>query len=97
MTAATTAVSLRRDQQQRVRVRAGGDRASRHRVSHPASGALTKHGEPIRLPTRPIHMSTDIPSEHILVAFNNPSAVRVYRVNRDFTPGGVVPLAVEVD
>src|ERR1700704_1362809 len=53
----------------------------------PASGALTRHGEPIRLPTRPIHMSTDIPSENILVAFNNPSALRVYRINKDFTPG----------
>ena len=39
----------------------------------PASGALTKHGESIRLPTRPIHMTLDIPSENILVAFNNPS------------------------
>src|SRR6266851_8660527 len=47
----------------------------------PASGALTPHGAPIRLPTRPIHMSTDIPSQNILVAFNNPSAVRVYRIN----------------
>src|SRR6058998_3302706 len=53
----------------------------------PASGALTKHGEAIRLPTRPIHMTTDIPSENILVAFNNPSALRVYRINKDFTPG----------
>src|SRR6266404_1561510 len=56
----------------------------------PASGALTPHGAPIRLPTRPIHMSTDIPSENILVAFNNPSAVRVYRINKDFTPGDEV-------
>jgi 6-phosphogluconolactonase len=53
----------------------------------PASGALTPHGTPKKLPTRPIHLSTDIPSEHILVAFNNPSAVRVYRINKDFTPG----------
>src|SRR5215813_5578587 len=53
----------------------------------PASGALTPHGAPIRLPTRPIHISTDIPSKNILVAFNNPSAVRVYRINDDFTPG----------
>src|SRR5437667_3821675 len=53
----------------------------------PASGALTPHGAPIRLPTRPIHISTDIPSEYILVAFNNPSVVRVYRINPDFTPG----------
>ena len=40
----------------------------------PASGALTPHGAPIKLPTRPIHMSLDIPSENILVAFNNPSS-----------------------
>jgi 6-phosphogluconolactonase len=53
----------------------------------PASGALTKHGEAIPLPTRPIHMTTDIPSEFILVAFNNPSALRVYRINKDFSPG----------
>src|SRR5215467_3151690 len=56
----------------------------------PATGALTKHGEAIRLPTRPIHMTTDIPSENILVAFNNPSALRVYRINEDFTPGDEV-------
>lgn len=53
----------------------------------PATGALKQHGEPIRLPVRPIHCSTDIPSEYILVAFNNPSSVRVYRINKDFTPG----------
>jgi 6-phosphogluconolactonase len=43
----------------------------------PASGALTKHGEAIPLPTRPIHLATDIPSQNVLVAFNNPSALRV--------------------
>jgi 6-phosphogluconolactonase (cycloisomerase 2 family) len=57
----------------------------------PASGALTPHGEAIALPSRPIHMTTDIPSEHLLVAFSNPSGIRVYRVNPDATPG------VEVD
>jgi len=56
----------------------------------PASGALTPHGAPIRLPTRPVHMTTDIPSRNILVAFNNPSALRVYRINEDFTPGDEV-------
>src|SRR5712672_3547009 len=56
----------------------------------PTTGALKQHGSPIRLPTRPIHISTDIPSENILVAFNNPSALRVYRINNDFTPGDEV-------
>ncbi len=68
-----------------------GPAGTDHHVSafriDPASGALTPHGEPIRLPTRPIHMSSDIPSENLLVAFNNPSALRVYRINKDYTPG----------
>ena len=62
-----------------------------------ASGALTRHGEAIRLPTRPIHMTTDIPSENILVAFNNPSALRVYRINPDFTPGEEVKQPGSID
>jgi 6-phosphogluconolactonase len=53
----------------------------------PDTGALSPHGAPIQLPTRPIHISTDIPSENILVAFNNPSAARVYRIKPDSTPG----------
>jgi 6-phosphogluconolactonase (cycloisomerase 2 family) len=63
----------------------------------PASGALTQHGTPIRLPTRPIHISTDIPSKYMLVAFNNPSAVRVYRINKDFTPGEEVQQPGPID
>ena len=63
----------------------------------PGSGALAQHGEPIRLPTRPIHMTTDIPSGNILVAFNNPSALHVYRVNRDFTPGEEVQQPEPID
>jgi 6-phosphogluconolactonase len=63
----------------------------------PATGALTRHGEPIRLPTRPIHMTTDIPPENILVAFNNPSALRVYRINPDFTPGEEVKQPGPID
>src|SRR5690349_9050194 len=78
-----------------------GTQGTEHHVTafaiDPASGALTPHGAPIRLPTRPIHISTDIPSEYILVAFNNPSAVRVYRVNPDFTPGEEVKQPGPID
>src|SRR6516164_2272335 len=63
----------------------------------PESGGLTQHGAPIRLPTRPIHMTTDIPSANLLVAFNNPSAVRVYRINPDFTPGDEVKQSGPID
>ena len=41
----------------------------------------------MRLPVRPIHMTLDNESQHILVAFNNPSSLRVYRIHKDFTPG----------
>jgi 6-phosphogluconolactonase len=78
----------------------GGFVGSNHHVSalriDPASGALSPHGAPIALPTRPIHMTTDIPSEHILVAFPNPSGLRVYRVNPDGTPGDEVRQQEEV-
>ncbi|HEV2187984.1 MAG TPA: beta-propeller fold lactonase family protein, partial [Stellaceae bacterium] len=46
---------------------------------------------------RPIHMATDIPSEHVLVAFNNPSAIRVYRINADFTAGAEVAQPNAID
>ena len=53
----------------------------------PATGALSQIGDPMRLPVRPIHMTLDNESQHILVAFNNPSSLRVYRIHKDFTPG----------
>ena len=53
-------------------------------------GTLAPHGAPIALPTRPIHMAIDISSQHVLVAFNNPGALRVYRINPDATPGDEV-------
>jgi 6-phosphogluconolactonase len=62
-----------------------------------ASGALTPHGAPIALPARPIHMTTDIPSEHVLVAFSNPSGLRVYRIKRDATLGEEVAQAEQLD
>jgi 6-phosphogluconolactonase len=63
----------------------------------PASGALTPHGDPILLPARPIHITTDAPSNHLLVAFSNPSGVRVYRVNPDGSTGAEVPQREPID
>src|ERR1700747_759161 len=78
-----------------------GTQETEHHVTafaiDPSTGALTPHGAPVRLPVRPIHISTDIPSEFILVAFNNPSAVRVYRINPDFTPGEEVKQPGSID
>jgi len=78
-----------------------GPAGDRHHVTafhiDPGSGALTPHGDPIPLPTRPIHMTTDIPSEHLLVAFSNPSGLRVYRINADATPGAEVAQPEPID
>ncbi len=69
----------------------GGHVGTNHQVTalaiDRATGALSPHGAPIALPTRPIHMTTDIPSEYILVAFSNPSGLKVYRINHDGAPG----------
>ncbi len=79
----------------------GGFVGDKHNVSafriDPATGALTPHGVPIPLPTRPIHMTSDIPSRHLLVAFSNPSGVRVYRINSDATPGAEVAQNEAID
>jgi 6-phosphogluconolactonase (cycloisomerase 2 family) len=78
-----------------------GPAGDRHHVSafriDSGSGALAPHGDPIPLPTRPIHMTTDIPSEHLLVAFSNPSGLRVYRINPDMTPGAEVAQPEPID
>jgi 6-phosphogluconolactonase len=63
----------------------------------PASGALSPCGDPIALPTRPIHVTTDIPSEHVLVALTNPSRVQIYRTNADGSLGEQVRQADEID
>jgi 6-phosphogluconolactonase len=79
----------------------GGPVGQRHNVTafriDSASGALIPHADSIALPTRPIHMTTDIPSENLLVAFSNPSGLRVYRVNLDGTPGAEVAQQERID
>src|SRR4051812_3043191 len=74
----------------------GGRAGTEHHITAfkvAADGSLSKHGEALRLPQRPVHHSLDIPSRHILVAFNRPSGLRVYAINADGTPGAEVPQA----
>jgi 6-phosphogluconolactonase len=56
----------------------------------PATGALLPHGQPAPLPSRPIHVTTDIPGTHVLAAYNNPSGVTVHRIEPDGTIGSQV-------
>jgi 6-phosphogluconolactonase (cycloisomerase 2 family) len=52
-----------------------------------ATGALTPHGQPVSLPSRPIHTSVDIAGAYLLTAYNEPSSLTVHRINRDGTLG----------
>ncbi len=53
----------------------------------PSSGALTPHGESVRLPSRPIHASVDQSGQYLLTAYNEPSGLTVHRINADGTLG----------
>jgi 6-phosphogluconolactonase len=63
----------------------------------PGSGALTAHGSPAALASRPIHMSLDRTGAYALVAYNNPSGVTVHRIAADGTVGAEVKQAAILD
>jgi 6-phosphogluconolactonase len=55
------------------------------------TGALTKHGNEARLPSRPIHASVDETGRFLLIAYNDPSRVTVHSIGSDGTIGDPVP------
>ena len=59
----------------------------------PRSGALTTHGSPAALASRPIHLSLDRTGAYALVAYNSPSGVTVHRIAADGTVGEEVKQA----
>jgi 6-phosphogluconolactonase len=63
----------------------------------PATGALTKHGGEPRLPGRPIHTSVDATGRFLLIAYNEPSNVNVFRINDDGTIGELVNQREKLD
>lgn len=63
----------------------------------PASGSLTPYGKPASLPSRPIHVTTDIPGTHVLTAYNDPSGLTVHRINPDGTIGSLVEQPSRLD
>jgi 6-phosphogluconolactonase len=77
---------------------AAGDKhhASALRID-PASGALTPHGEPQALPSRPIHTSVDQAGQFLLIAYNDPSGLTVNRLNPDGTVGELVKQPDKLD
>jgi 6-phosphogluconolactonase len=78
-----------------------GGTAGQHGVTafriDPASGALQPHGRPIRLAARSVFMTVDIPGNHLVVAYNEPSGATVHRIAIDGTLGAAVPQAGDLD
>ena len=62
-----------------------------------ATGALEPHGTAASLPSRPIHLTTDVTGTHVLSAFNEPSGVTVHRLRADGTVGEQVKPAAPLD
>lgn len=63
----------------------------------PQSGALTKHGAEVRLPSRPIHSSVDETGRFLLVAYNDPSRVTVHQIGSDGAIGAQIPQPANLD
>jgi 6-phosphogluconolactonase len=63
----------------------------------PGTGALTRHGQPQNLPSRPIHTSVDMKGEYLLTAYNDPSSLTVHHINLDGTLGEQVKQPNKLD
>jgi 6-phosphogluconolactonase (cycloisomerase 2 family) len=78
-----------------------GGAAGQHGVTafriDPASGALRPHGQPISLAARSVFITADIPGNHIVVAYNQPSGATVHRIAPDGTLGAAVPQPADLD
>ena len=71
-----------------MRTATTGDRHWLHTFAvDPHTGRLTTHGPAVTLPARPIHITTDVASAFLLVAFSNPGGLRVYGIHSDGTLG----------
>ncbi|MEQ1772267.1 MAG: beta-propeller fold lactonase family protein [Burkholderiales bacterium] len=62
-----------------------------------ATGALSLHGEPQALPSRPIHNCVDATGSYIITAYNGPSNITVHRINADGSAGNAVAPSEKLD
>lgn len=61
------------------------------------SGALSTHGAPVALPSRPIHITLDGTGRHALIAYNHPSSLTVHRIEADGAIGAEVRQRAPLD
>jgi 6-phosphogluconolactonase (cycloisomerase 2 family) len=48
-----------------------------------STGALSQRGEPVALPSRPIHITVDEEGSHALIAYNDPSGLTVHPIDNE--------------
>ena len=63
----------------------------------PKTGALTQHGQPAVLPSRPVYITTDIDGTHVITAHNSPSSLTVHRILPDGTVGEEIKQTEKLD
>jgi 6-phosphogluconolactonase len=63
----------------------------------PQSGELSMLRKPVSLPLRPLHITTDTPTKHMLVCSNIPSGLWVFRVEPDGSIGAEVKQRPDLD
>lgn len=60
-------------------------------------GNLNFHGDPISLPSRPIHITTDASSRYVLTAYNAAPGLTVHELRADGSIGNEIPHADSFD
>ena len=61
------------------------------------SSVLCPHGDHVALRHRPIHITTDAASQHVLIAYNSPSTITVHRIAQDGRLGAEVVQPADLD
>lgn len=61
------------------------------------TGALSPHGEPVPLPSRPIHCCVDGSGNYLLTAFNFPSGITMHRIRPDGAIGEQIAQREKLD
>jgi 6-phosphogluconolactonase len=61
------------------------------------SGDLSMHGTPAQLESRPIHVTTDVPSRHVLTGYGSYPGLSIHEILEDGSVGAPVPLPEPFD
>jgi 6-phosphogluconolactonase (cycloisomerase 2 family) len=64
---------------------------------HVTDGSIKSINNAVDLPHRPIHLSMDTKTKHLLVAYNNPCFISVHKIGTDGSLGAIVKQKINLD